>query len=81
MGILDSRMEEILDEDLFRLYRKTYPNADYAQIWEAYESVTELWRKTGLFISEYCGFEYPNKTDQDMTEFIHCLKEQKQTED
>ncbi|MER1993716.1 MAG: aminoglycoside 6-adenylyltransferase [Eubacteriales bacterium] len=80
MGILDSRMEEILDEDLFRLYRKTYPNADYAQIWEAYESVTELWKKTGLYISERCGFEYPGKTEQDMTAFVHCLKEQKQTE-
>lgn len=79
MGILDSRMEEILDADLFRLYKKTYPNADYPQIWEAYESVAELWRKTGFFISEHCGFEYPNKTDQDMTKFIHDLKEQKQT--
>ena len=80
MGILDSRMEEILDADLFRLYKKTYPNADYSQIWEAYESVAELWRKTGHFIAEHCGFEYPDKTDQDMTEFIHCLKGQKQTD-
>ena len=80
MGILDSRMEEILDADLFRLYKKTYPSADYSQIWEAYESVAALWRKTGLFISEHCGFEYPNKTDQDMTAFIHSLKEQKQAE-
>ena len=80
MGILDSRMEEILDADLFRLYQKTYPNADYSQIWEAYESVAELWRKAGLFIAERCGFEYPGKTEQDMTAFIHCLKEQKQAE-
>lgn len=80
MGILDSRMEKILDADLFRLYQKTYPNADYSQIWEAYESVAELWRKAGLFIAERCGFEYPGKTEQDMTAFIHCLKEQKQAE-
>ena len=80
MGILDSRMEEILDADLFCLYKKTYPNADYSQIWEAYESVAELWRKTGLYISEHCGFEYPGGTEQDMTTFIQCLKEQKQTD-
>ena len=78
MGILDSRMEELLDADLFRLYRKTYPGADYTQIWEAFESVTELWRKTGYFIAERCGFEYPEKTDRDMTAFILCLKELKQ---
>ena len=80
MGILDSRMEEILDADLFRLYRKTYPNADYSQIWEAYESVAELWRETGHYISERCGFEYPGGTEQDMTAFIQCLKEQKQSD-
>lgn len=77
MGILDSRMEEILDSDLFRLYKRTYPDADYSHIWEAYESVIEIWRKTGHFISECCGFEYPIKTEQNMIEFIHCLKEQK----
>ena len=80
MGILDSRMEEVLDADLFRLYKKTYPNADYPQIWEAYESAAALWRITGLFISERCGFEYPVRTEQDMTAFIHCLKEQKQAD-
>ena len=80
MGILDSRMEEILDADLFCLYKKTYPNADYSQIWEAYESVAELWRKTGHYISERRGFEYPGGTEQDMTTFIQCLKEQKQTD-
>ena len=73
-------MEEILNADLFCLYKKTYPNADYSQIWEAYESVAELWRKTGIFISERCGYEYPKKTEQDMTEFIHCLKKHKLTD-
>ena len=77
MGILDSRMEELLDTDLFCLYKKTYPNADYSQIWEAYEAVSELWRKTGIFISERCGLEYPNQTEQNMTEFIRRLKKQK----
>lgn len=76
MGILDSKMEEILDADLFRLYKKTYPNADYSQIWEAYESVIALWRRTGLYIAERCGFEYPGRTEQEMTAFIHSLREQ-----
>lgn len=80
MGILDSRMEEVLDADLFCLYKKTYPNADDSQIWEAYEAITELWKKTGLFVSERCGFEYPDKTERDMTEFIHRLKQQKQAD-
>ena len=74
MGILDSRMEEVLEADLFRLYKKTYPGADYPQIWEAYDAVTELWRKTGRFVSERCGFDYPDETELNMTEFIHRLR-------
>ena len=81
MGILDSRMGEVLDADLFRLYRKTYPNAEYSQIWDAYGAAAALWKKTGQFIAERCGFEYPEKTEQDMAAFIQCLKEQKQDDD
>ena len=81
MGILDSRMGEVLDADLFRLYRKTYPNAEYSQIWDAYGAAAALWKKTGQFVAERCGFEYPEKTEQDMAAFIQCLKEQKQDDD
>ena len=78
MGILDSRMAEALDQDLYRLYEKTYPNAEDAEIWEAYESAAELWRRTGLYVSERCGYPYPAGTERDMTEFIRRLREQKQ---
>ena len=47
-----------------------------SQIWEAYESVIALWRRTGLYIAERCGFEYPGRTEQEMTAFIHSLREQ-----
>ena len=77
MGILDSRMEEVLEADLFSLYKKTYPGADYSQIWEAYDAVTELWRKAGLFVAARCGFSYPDETESNMAEFIRCLKQQK----
>ncbi len=62
------------------LSEQTYYRKENICIWEAYKSVTELRRKTGLFISEHCGFKYPSETEQNMTEFIHCLKEQKQTD-
>ena len=77
MGILDSKMEEVLEADLFRLYQKTYPGADYSQIWEAYDAVTELWGITGRFVSGQCGFDYPDETEQKMKEFISTLRKQK----
>ena len=77
LGVLDSRMGEVLDSDLFRLYRKTYPGADYRQIWEACDAVVALWKKKGRFVSACCGFDYPDETERDMEAFIHCLREQK----
>lgn len=32
MGILDCNMEKLLEEELFLLYKKTYPHADYEKI-------------------------------------------------
>lgn len=77
LGILDSGMEKVLDADLFRLYRKTYPYADVPQIWEAFDAAKELWRKTGSFVSACCGYDYPAGTESDMTGFICCLRKQK----
>ncbi|MBR4501163.1 MAG: aminoglycoside 6-adenylyltransferase [Clostridia bacterium] len=77
LGILDSRMGEVLDADLFRLYKKTYPGADDSQIWEAFDAAKELWRETGLFVSACCGYDYPAGTESDMAGFIRRLREQK----
>ena len=75
LGILDSKMEEILDADLFQLYQRTYPGADDSQIWDAYDAVKELWRTTGRFVSECCGYDYPEETELNMEKFISFLKE------
>ena len=77
LGILDSRMGEVLDADLFRLYRKTYPAAEEARIWEAYEAAAELWSRAGRFVSARCGFDYPEETESDMAAFIRRLRERK----
>ncbi len=77
LGILDSRLGEVLDADLFRLYRKTYPAADDTQSWETYDAVAELWKKTGSFVSARCGYDYPAGTESDMAGFIRRLRGQK----
>lgn len=81
MGILDCRMEEVLEADLFRIYEKTYPGANYSQIWEAYDAAAELWRKTGLFVSAHCGFDYPDRTESEMSGFIRRLRAQKRIDE
>ena len=70
MGILDGNMERLLEEELFLLYRKTYPAAECERLWEAFEAVVELWHKTAVSVAEKCGFEYPEYTEKEMLEFI-----------
>ena len=75
LGILDSNFEKLLEEKLFLLYKKTYPDADYEHIWQAYEVVTELWSYVGKAIAENRGFYYPEENEQNMLEFIQRLRE------
>ncbi|MBP5530374.1 MAG: aminoglycoside 6-adenylyltransferase [Lachnospiraceae bacterium] len=77
MGILDSNMEKLLDEELFLIYKKTYPDADYEHIRMAFDAAAELWNKTGRAVAKYSGFTYPEKTEKRMLDFINeFIKEQ-----
>lgn len=74
MGILDSNMEKFLENELFDLYKKTYPTADYDEIWKAYDAVVELWHIVSFSIAEHCGFSYPEETEKNMLAFISTLR-------
>ncbi len=74
MGILDSNMEKLLEKELFDLYKKTYPTADYDDIWKAYDAVVELWHIVVLSIAGHCGYSYPEETEKNMLSFISNLR-------
>ena len=74
VGILNSRFEKLLEEDLFLLDKKTYPDADYEHMWQAYTAVTELWNRLGRAVAQKRGFSYPEETEKNMLEFIRELR-------
>ena len=73
MGILDSNMEKLLEEDLFQLYRKTYPIADYEKIWEAFDAAAELWNILGNDVAVQCHYSYPVDTENNMLSLIRSI--------
>ena len=73
MGILDCNMEILLDKDLFSMYRKTYPAADYDSMWEAFDAVVRLWTTIAADTAEFCGYVYSKETEKDMLSFIKSL--------
>ena len=74
LGILDSNMERLLDKELFLLYRRTYPAGEYEQMWNAYDAVTGLWRRTAVSVAGSRGFGYPEETEKNMMEYIQTLR-------
>ena len=73
MGILDCNMEKLLEEDLFLLYKKTYPTADYEKIWEAFDAAAKLWNILGNDVAAQCGYSYPTDTENHMLSLIKSL--------
>ena len=80
MGILDCNMEKLLGEELFSLYRKTYPAADYRQIREAFDAVVQLWNTVGNDVAERCGYTYPAETEKNMLDLIRGLSQTEKEE-
>ncbi len=75
LGILDSRLQSLLEKELFQLYEKTYPDADYDHIWNAFSAAAELFGKSGNSVSDLCGFSYPKDTENRMLDLIMRLRE------
>jgi len=73
MGILDCKMESLLEEDLFLLYKKTYPPADYEKIREALDAAAKLWNILGNDVAARCGYSYPIHTEKNMLNFIENI--------
>ena len=76
MGILDGNMEKLLDEDMFSLYKQTYPAAEYDQMWEAFDAVAQLWHLTGKEVAGLCGYVYPEDTETEMMRLISALRDE-----
>ena len=76
MGILDSNMEKLLSEEMFTMYKRTYPAADSDQMWEAFDAVVQLWHLTGRDVAGLCGYIYPEDTEKEMLRLISGLREE-----
>ena len=73
MGILDCNMEKLLEEDLFLLYKKTYPVADYEKIREAFDAAAKLWNILGNDVAAQCDYSYPIGTENNMLSLIRSI--------
>ena len=78
MGVLDGNLEKLLEKEEFLLYEKTYPDAAYAHIWEAFDAVAALWHRAACAVADFCGFAYAQETEDAMLEFLRELRNEKE---
>lgn len=73
LGILDSYFGRYLSDELYTLYRQTYPTADNGSIRIAYDATVRLFHAVATDVADRLGFVYPRETEEAMLAFIARL--------
>ena len=74
LGILDSYFSRYLSEELYGLYRATYPTAEEESLWAAYDAMARLFHIAAAKIADRLGFVYPREMERNMLDFMERLR-------
>lgn len=63
-----------LPEDIYNELIALYPAANYEEMWQSLFLCGEFIRNIGRYVSEKLGYNYPDKDDANVTDFIKRIK-------
>lgn len=69
-GKLGKYFKEYLPESYWKMYKETYSNSDYQDIWESIFITCELFRILSKDVAEHFNFTYPIDDDRNMTKYL-----------
>jgi aminoglycoside 6-adenylyltransferase len=75
-GIYGRWFHRYLDPSTWQDYERTFADADIESNWRALFATLEFVRKLGKEIADALGFEYPERTDTEVTNYILWIREQ-----
>lgn len=73
-GKLGKHYKKYLDERSYDMYKKTYPRAEYSEVWEALMIMIELFRETAICVANEFEFIYPEESEIGMLKHLEYLK-------
>ncbi|MEH7460324.1 aminoglycoside 6-adenylyltransferase [Bacillus sp. JJ1127] len=73
-GKLGKYFKEYLPESYWKMYKETYSNSDYANIWESIFITCELFRILSKDVAEHFNFTYPIDDDRNMTKYLKHVR-------
>jgi len=53
---------------------QTFAGADYEENWKALEAIGRLFRRVALDVADGCGFTYPLRDDELVSEFFNQIR-------
>lgn len=78
VGMWGKYFKKYLPEDIYKLYEKTYSDADYENLWKAIDAACKLFRLLGNTVGEMLNYEYNLQEDKNMTEYLTKIKNRKE---
>jgi aminoglycoside 6-adenylyltransferase len=73
-GKLGKYFKKYLPELYWDMYKKTYSNSDYTNMWESIFVTCELFRILAQDIAEHFTFTYPIEDDRNMTIYLKHIR-------
>lgn len=73
-GKMGKYFEKYLSGTRWKMYKETYPSADYDSIWRALFVACDLFREVSVEIADEFSFEYPHNDDKAMTAYLDSVR-------
>lgn len=73
-GKFGKYFERYLPADLWEDLMQTFAGADYEENWKALEAISRLFRRVALDVADGCGFTYPLRDDELVSEFFNQIR-------
>jgi len=73
-GKLGKYIKSNVEPDIWTALEMTYSDSDFDNIWESLFSMGSLFRRMASSVASVYGFQYPQKDDERVTEYLHRIK-------
>lgn len=74
-GKMGKYFKKYLPEPYWEMYKRTYSDGNYENVWESIFVACELFRTLAKSVAEYSMFTYPMDDDTNMTKYLKHVRE------
>lgn len=73
-GKMGKYFGDYLPEEYWSMYKQTYADSNYENMWQALFIMSDLFRFLGEAVAKYLNYCYPHKDDQAMTKYLMRIR-------